>query len=473
MKRIFCGIYFILTVLTGCNLAVDFPVQKGNGQVRLFVSDGTIQPSTLLRGVCGFPVITDLTASSVKELDLTVQSGAGEMQYSKKDGNLKYDATSIMLDPLPAGAYTFTLKIVNTFATYLAEGSGQIPGVSSIMLSVNKVTPHIVLYSDGNDDAFYFAPDPENSKTVYKVEGLSFKETSSDPQKQLFTFDRQGRFYYMGRGNKLICLSNSALSCVTQGAFCIDTTNNRLYSSQYNNNNNGKLEIGMSTVGQNAISTSDTRISPNNLNADQFFSCLCYFDDYINNHINGTIHYAEKRYIAGYHIRKTPTGACPSVKLYSTTKLNRSSADIALDEAVHSEDSRQRDTIAYDITMVKNGTDVTIFLLLSPGTSTFKEMGYYTVTLTATGNNYQHKISGAGGTGDLPLVTNYPLEGSMTNEYIYGSRFLGHRGTKLYIAGKGIDADHIIVFDYANGTKKKISVREFKDEQGKPVSVTF
>lgn len=100
-------------------------------------------------------------------------------------------------------------------------------------------------------------------------------------------------------------------------------------------------------------------------------------------------------------------------------------------------------------------------------------MGYYTVTLTATGNNYQHKMSGTGGTGDLPLVTDYPLEGSTGREKIVGSRFLGHRGTKLYIAGKGIDADHIIVFDYAIGTKKKISVREFKDEQGKPVSVTF
>lgn len=478
MKKVFCSLCFILTVLIGCNLAVDFPAQKGNGQVRLFVSDGTIQPSALLRGVCGFPVIADLTDSSVKELDLTVRSATGEMQYSKKDGNLKYDATSIMLDPLPAGAYTFTLKIVNTFATYEAKGDGDIPGSSDIVLTVNKVTPHIVLYSDNPRglDAFYFAPNPENSKTVYKVEGLSFKETSSDPQKQLFTFDRQGRFYYMGTGGKLVCLSNPDLSCVTQGAFCIDTTNNRLYSSQYNNNR--KVEIEMSTVEQNTIVTSDPAMQPNNPNVVQFFSCLCYFDDCLRSSTSGGVNYSEKRYIAGYHIRGTGASRVPTVMLYCTTVFNNSSPDIKITGAWDLGNNNARSDIAYDIAMVKNGDDdIKIFVLMHNGSTApnipaaFTGMGYLKVELKFGYPSDTYTITGT--STNEPIIADYPLEGGRAKEKIYGSRFLGHRGTKLYIAGKGTDAGHIIVFDYANGTKKKISVTDFKDENGNPVTITF
>lgn len=202
MKKLFCTICFIASIafITGCNLAVYFPVEKASGYVRLYVSDGSVNTNALLRGVCGFPVISDLTDSVVKELDLSVIYPDGNKQeYSKKTGTLKYDASSIIVEGLSAGVYNFKLKIVTTFSTYEAKGNGQISSASNrpIVLKVEKVTPHIVLYSDnatGSTDEFYFAPDPENSKVVYKVGGLTFKETSSTRKNSFLPLINRGVF---------------------------------------------------------------------------------------------------------------------------------------------------------------------------------------------------------------------------------------------------------------------------------------
>lgn len=278
----------------------------------------------------------------------------------------------------------------------------------------------------------------------------------------------------MGRGNKLICLSNPALSCVTQGAFCIDTTNNRLYSSQYENT--AGLTIGMSTIEQNKISV-PTKVS-NDFGAEKTFSCLCYFDDCLRSSTSGGVNYSEKRYIAGYHIRGTGALRVPTVMLYCTTVFNDPSPDIKITGAWDLGNNNARSDIAYDIAMVKNNDDdIKIFVLMhkdstNPNVSpAFTEMGYLKVELEFGYPSDTYKITGT--PGNYPNTSDYLVEGSTGSERIVGSRFLGHRGTKLYIAGKGTDADHIIVFDYVKGTKKKISVSEFKDEQGKPVSVTF
>lgn len=480
MKKLFCTICFIASIafITGCNLAVYFPVEKTSGYVRLYVSDGSVNTNALLRGVCGFPVISDLTGSVVKELDLSVIYPDGNKQeYSKKNGTLKYDASSIIVEGLSAGMYSFELKIVTTFSTYEAKGNGQISSASNrpIVLKVEKVTPHIVLYSDnatGSTDEFYFAPDPENSKVVYKVGGLTFKETSSDPQKQLFTFDKQGRFYYMGTFNQLYDgLSNSGV-LTTQGAFCVDTTNNHLY---YTTNNSLNASV-IKKVGISPLEGSTGQaISPGNV-----FSCLAYFDDYIDTNINGPIKYKDKRYIVGYHVRYKVTGSgttttVPSVRLYCTTELTTPlSGNIKITEAASSGDMGEGTNIAYDIAMVKkpNG-EVKIFVLMHNGSPTSPEhqaMGNYTVTI----NSSQHVITGTPG-NNRPLIEAYNnSEGGVISENICGQRFLGHRGTKLYIAGKGTDdSGNIIVFDYKEGTKKKISLLGFKDEDGNPVTIKF
>jgi|GEM_PF-1488402 lipoprotein len=479
MKKLFCTICFIASIafVTGCNLAVYFPVEKTSGYVRLYVSDGSVNTNALLRGVCGFPVISDLTDSVVKELDLSVIYPDGNKQeYSKKTGTLKYDASSIIVEGLSAGVYNFKLKIVTTFSTYEAKGNGQISSASNrpIVLKVEKVTPHIVLYSDNatGADEFYFAPDPENSKVVYKVGGLTFKETSSDPQKQLFTFDKQGRFYYMGTFNQLYDgLSNSGV-LTTQGAFCVDTTNNHLY---YTTNNSLNASV-IKKVGISPLEGSTGQaISPGNV-----FSCLAYFDDYIDTNINGPIKYKDKRYIVGYHVRYKVTGSgttttVPSVRLYCTTELTTPlSGNIKITEAASSGDMGEGTNIAYDIAMVKkpNG-EVKIFVLMHNGSPTSPEhqaMGNYTVTI----NSSQHVITGTPG-NNRPLIEAYNnSEGGVISENICGQRFLGHRGTKLYIAGKGTDdSGNIIVFDYKEGTKKKISLLGFKDEDGNPVTIKF
>ncbi len=462
MKKLFCTICFIASIafITGCNLAVYFPVEKTSGYVRLYVSDGSVNTNALLRGVCGFPVISDLTGSVVKELDLSVIYPDGSKQeYSKKSGTLKYDVSSIIVEGLSAGMYSFELKIVTTFSTYEAKGNGQISSASNrpIVLKVEKVTPHIVLYSDnatGSTDEFYFAPDPENSKVVYKVGGLTFKETSSDPQKQLFTFDKQGRFYYMGTFNQLYDgLSNSGV-LTTQGAFCVDTTNNHLY---YTTNNSLNASV-IKKVGISPLEGSTGQaISPGNV-----FSCLAYFDDYVDNPKNGAIRYKDKRYIVGYHVRGSGPTAVPSVRLYCTTELTTPlSGNIKITEAASSGDMGAGTNIAYDIAMVKSNGNVKIFVLMhngSPTSPAHQAMGNYTVTLTSSGSTFDHKIKGSSG-------------GSPT--HITGQRFLGHRGTKLYIAGKGTDSGNIIVFDYEKGTKKKIPLSDFKDESGNDVTISF
>lgn len=478
MKKLFCTICFIASIafITGCNLAVYFPVEKTSGYVRLYVSDGSVNTNALLRGVCGFPVISDLTGSVVKELDLSVIYPDGSKQeYSKKNGTLKYDASSIIVEGLSAGMYSFELKIVTTFSTYEAKGNGQISSASNrpIVLKVEKVTPHIVLYSDnatGSTDEFYFAPDPENSKVVYKVGGLTFKETSSDPQKQLFTFDKQGRFYYMGTFGQLKLydgLSDSGI-LPTQGAFCVDKTNNHLY---YTTNNSSGLRLNASVIKKVGISTLEgptgQAFSPGNV-----FSCLAYFDDYVDNHINGAIRYKDKRYIVGYHVRGSGPTAVPSVRLYCTTKLTTPlSGNIKITEAGTSGDMGAGTNIAYDIAMVKKSTgEVKIFVLWHDG-APLTSMGNYTVTLTSSGSTFDHKIKGSSG-GSYPLTDLYTVE-SGNNEHIYGQRFLGHRGTKLYIAGKGTDSGNIIVFDYEKGTKKKIPLSVFKGEDGNTVTISF
>ena len=475
MKKLFCTICFIASIafITGCNLAVYFPVEKTSGYVRLYVSDGSVNTNALLRGVCGFPVISDLTGSVVKELDLSVIYPDGNKQvYSKKNGTLKYDASSIIVEGLSAGMYSFELKIVTTFSTYEAKGNGQISSASNrpIVLKVEKVTPHIVLYSDNatGADEFYFAPDPENSKVVYKVGGLTFKETSSDPQKQLFTFDKQGRFYYMGTGRLLYDgLSNSGI-LATDGAFCVDKTNNHLY---YTTNNSSGLRLNASVIKKVGISTLEgptgQAFSPGNV-----FSCLAYFDDYVDNHINGAIRYKDKRYIVGYHVRGSGPTAVPSVRLYCTTKLTTPlSGNIKITEAGTSGDMGAGTNIAYDIAMVKKSTgEVKIFVLWHDG-APLTSMGNYTVTLTSSGSTFDHKIKGSSG-GSYPLTDLYTVE-SGNNEHIYGQRFLGHRGTKLYIAGKGTDSGNIIVFDYEKGTKKKIPLSVFKGEDGNTVTISF
>lgn len=478
MKKLFCTICFIASIafITGCNLAVYFPVEKTSGYVRLYVSDGSVNTNALLRGVCGFPVISDLTDSVVKELDLSVIYPDGSKQeYSKKSGTLKYDASSIIVEGLSTGVYSFELKIVTTFSTYEAKGNGQISSASNkpIVLKVEKVTPHIVLYSDnatGSTDEFYFAPDPENSKVVYKVGGLTFKETSSDPQKQLFTFDKQGRFYYMGTFGQLKLydgLSDSGI-LPTQGAFCVDKTNNHLY---YTTNNSSGLRLNASVIKKVGISTLEgptgQAFSPGNV-----FSCLAYFDDYVDNHINGAIRYKDKRYIVGYHVRGSGPTAVPSVRLYCTTKLTTPlSGNIKITEAGTSGDMGAGTNIAYDIAMVKKSTgEVKIFVLWHDG-APLTSMGNYTVTLTSSGSTFDHKIKGSSG-GSYPLTDLYTVE-SGNNEHIYGQRFLGHRGTKLYIAGKGTDSGNIIVFDYEKGTKKKIPLSVFKGEDGNTVTISF
>ena len=487
MKKLFCTICFIASIafITGCNLAVYFPVEKTSGYVRLYVSDGSVNTNALLRGVCGFPVISDLTGSVVKELDLSVIYPDGNKQeYSKKSGTLKYDASSIMVEGLSAGVYSFELKIVTTFSTYEAKGNGQISSASNrpIVLKVEKVTPHIVLYSDklgAGADEFYFAPDPENSKVVYKVGGLTFKETSSDPQKQLFTFDKQGRFYYMGTGRLLYDgLSNSGI-LATDGAFCVDTKNNRLYYTASTLSNG--LTLNASVIEESSLSQlnvdtepTDQAFSPGNV-----FSCLAYFDD----HINGSIKYKDKRYIVGYHVTYKVTSSgetttVPSVRLYCTTELTTPlSGNIKITEATSSGDMGDGTNIAYDIAMVKkpNG-EVKIFVLWHDG-APLTSMGNYTVTLTSSGSTsgstFDHKIKGSSGSS-YPLTDLYTLE-SGTNEHIYGQRFLGHRGTKLYIAGNDgtTDSGNIIVFDYEKGTKKKIPLSDFKDESGNDVTISF
>ena len=463
MKKLFCTICFIASIafITGCNLAVYFPVEKTSGYVRLYVSDGSVNTNALLRGVCGFPVISDLTGSVVKELDLSVIYPDGSKQeYSKKSGTLKYDVSSIIVEGLSAGMYSFELKIVTTFSTYEAKGNGQISSASNrpIVLKVEKVTPHIVLYSDnatGSTDEFYFAPDPENSKVVYKVGGLTFKETSSDPQKQLFTFDKQGRFYYMGTFNQLYDgLSDSGI-LTTQGAFCVDTTNNHLY---YTTNNSLNASV-IKKVGISPLEGSTGQaISPGNV-----FSCLAYFDDYVDNPKNGAIRYEDKRYIVGYHVKDPgESTAVPSVRLYCTTELTTPpSGNIKITEAGTSGNMDPGTNIAYDIAMVKSNGNVKIFVLMhngSPTSPAHQAMGNYTVTLTSSGSTFDHKIKGSSG-------------GSPT--HITGQRFLGHRGTKLYIAGKGTDSGNIIVFDYEKGTKKKIPLSDFKDESGNDVTISF
>ena len=478
MKKLFCTICFIASIafITGCNLAVYFPVEKASGYVRLYVSDGSVNTNALLRGVCGFPVISDLTDSVVKELDLSVIYPDGNKQeYSKKTGTLKYDASSIIVEGLSAGVYNFKLKIVTTFSTYEAKGNGQISSASNrpIVLKVEKVTPHIVLYSDnatGSTDEFYFAPDPENSKVVYKVGGLQFKETSSDPQKQLFTFDKQGRFYYMGTGGLLYDgLSNSGV-LTTQGAFCVDTTNNHLY---YTTNNSLNASV-IKKVGISELEGSTGQA----ISSGNVFSCLAYFDD----HINGSINYKDKRYIVGYHVTykvtSSGTTTVPSVRLYCTTELTATpSGNIKITEAASSGDMGDGTNIAYDIAMVKkpNG-EVKIFVLWHDG-APLTSMGNYTVTLTSSGSTsgstFDHKIKGSSGSS-YPLTDLYTVE-SGTNEHIYGQRFLGHRGTKLYIAGNDgtTDSGNIIVFDYKEGTKKKIPLSGFKDESGNDVTISF
>ena len=462
MKKLFCTICFIASIafITGCNLAVYFPVEKTSGYVRLYVSDGSVNTNALLRGVCGFPVISDLTGSVVKELDLSVIYPDGNKQeYSKKSGTLKYDASSIMVEGLSAGVYSFELKIVTTFSTYEAKGNAQISSASNrpIVLKVEKVTPHIVLYSDklgAGADEFYFAPDPENSKVVYKVGSLTFKETSSDPQKQLFTFDKQGRFYYMGTLNQLYDgLSNSGV-LTTQGAFCVDTTNNHLY---YTTNNS----LNASVIKKDGISMLEGSTGQA-INSGNVFSCLAYFDDYVDNPKNGAIRYEDKRYIVGYHVRYSGSMAYPSVRLYCTTELTTPlSGNIKITEAGTSGNMDQGTNIAYDIAMVKSNGNVKIFVLMhngSPTSPAHQAMGNYTVTLTSSGSTFDHKIKGSSG-------------GSPT--HITGQRFLGHRGTKLYIAGKGTDSGNIIVFDYEKGTKKKIPLSDFKDESGNDVTISF
>lgn len=468
MKKLFCTICFIASIafVTGCNLAVYFPVEKTSGYVRLYVSDGSVNTNALLRGVCGFPVISDLTDSVVKELDLSVIYPDGNKQeYSKKTGTLKYDASSIIVEGLSAGVYNFKLKIVTTFSTYEAKGNGQISSASNrpIVLKVEKVTPHIVLYSDNatdGSDEFYFAPDPENSKVVYKVGGLTFKETSSipssssDPQKQLFTFDKQGRFYYMGTFNQLYDgLSNSGV-LTTQGAFCVDTTNNHLY---YTTNNSLNASV-IKKVGISPLEGSTGQA----INSGNVFSCLAYFDDYVDNPKNGAIRYEDKRYIVGYHVRYSGSMAYPSVRLYCTTELTTPpSGNIKITEAGTSGNMDPGTNIAYDIAMVKSNGNVKIFVLMhngSPTSPAHQAMGNYTVTLTSSGSTFDHKIKGSSG-------------GSPT--HITGQRFLGHRGTKLYIAGKGTDSGNIIVFDYEKGTKKKIPLSDFKDESGNDVTISF
>lgn len=462
MKKLFCTICFIASIafITGCNLAVYFPVEKTSGYVRLYVSDGSVNTNALLRGVCGFPVISDLTGSVVKELDLSVIYPDGNKQeYSKKSGTLKYDASSIMVEGLSAGVYSFELKIVTTFSTYEAKGNAQISSASNrpIVLKVEKVTPHIVLYSDklgAGADEFYFAPDPENSKVVYKVGSLTFKETSSDPQKQLFTFDKQGRFYYMGTLNQLYDgLSNSGV-LTTQGAFCVDTTNNHLY---YTTNNS----LNASVIKKDGISMLEGSTGQA-INSGNVFSCLAYFDDYVDNPKNGAIRYEDKRYIVGYHVRYSGSMAYPSVRLYCTTELTTPlSGNIKITEAGTSGNMDPGTNIAYDIAMVKSNGNVKIFVLMhngSPTSPAHQAMGNYTVTLTSSGSTFDHKIKGSSG-------------GSPT--HITGQRFLGHRGTKLYIAGKGTDSGNIIVFDYEKGTKKKIPLSDFKDESGNDVTISF
>ena len=469
MKKLFCTICFIASIafITGCNLAVYFPVEKTSGYVRLYVSDGSVNTNALLRGVCGFPVISDLTGSVVKELDLSVIYPDGNKQeYSKKSGTLKYDASSIIVEGLSAGVYSFELKIVTTFSTYEAKGNGQIFSASNkpIVLKVEKVTPHIVLYSDklgaGNDE-FYFAPDPENSKVVYKVGSLTFKETSSDPQKQLFTFDKQGRFYYMGTGRLLYDgLSNYGV-LTTDGAFCVDTKNNHLY---YTMNNSSGLKLNASVIEESSLSQLNGYTEPTGqaFSPGNVFSCLAYFDDYVDNHINGAIRYKDKRYIVGYHVRYSGSTAFPSVRLYCTTELTTPlSGNIKITEAASYGGMVAGTNIAYDIAMVKKPTgEVKIFVLWHDG-APLTSMGNYTVTLTSSGSTsgstFDHKIKGSSG----------------TNEHIYGQRFLGHRGTKLYIAGKGTDSGNIIVFDYENGTKKKIPLSKFEDESGNDVTISF
>lgn len=469
MKKLFCTICFIASIafITGCNLAVYFPVEKTSGYVRLYVSDGSVNTNALLRGVCGFPVISDLTGSVVKELDLSVIYPDGSKQeYSKKSGTLKYDVSSIIVEGLSAGMYSFELKIVTTFSTYEAKGNGQISSASNrpIVLKVEKVTPHIVLYSDnatGSTDEFYFAPDPENSKVVYKVGGLTFKETSSDPQKQLFTFDKQGRFYYMETGGQLTDISNN-VNVTTQGAFCVDKTNNHLY---YTMNNSSGLKLNASVIEESSLSQLNGYTEPTGqaFSPGNVFSCLAYFDD----HINGSINYKDKRYIVGYHVtyKVTSSGTTttvPSVRLYCTTELTTPpSGNIKITEAGTSGNMDPGTNIAYDIAMVKSNGNVKIFVLMhngSPTSPAHQAMGNYTVTLTSSGSTFDHKIKGSSG-------------GSPT--HITGQRFLGHRGTKLYIAGKGDDNENIIVFDYEKGTKKKISLLGFKDEDGNPVTIKF
>jgi len=435
------------------------------------VSDGSVNTNALLRGVCGFPVISDLTGSVVKELDLSVIYPDGNKQeYSKKNGTLKYNASSIIVEGLSAGMYSFELKIVTTFSTYEAKGNGQISSASNrpIVLKVEKVTPHIVLYSDnatGSTDEFYFAPDPENSKVVYKVGGLQFKETSSDPQKQLFTFDKQGRFYYMGTFNQLYDgLSNSGI-LATQGAFCVDTTNNHLY---YTTNNSLNASV-IKKVGISPLEGSTGQaISPGNV-----FSCLAYFDD----HINGSINYKDKRYIVGYHVKDPgTTTAKPSVRLYCTTELTATpSGNIKITEAASSGDMDPGTNIAYDIAMVKKSTgEVKIFVLMhngSPTSPAHQAMGNYTVTIDPS---YQHVITGETGNTKPKFDVYNNSEGGGSPTHITGQRFLGHRGTKLYIAGKGTDSGNIIVFDYEKGTKKKIPLLlRFKDESGNDVTISF
>ena len=443
------------------------------------MSDGSVNTNALLRGVCGFPVISDLTGSVVKELDLSVIYPDGSKQeYSKKNGTLKYDASSIIVEGLSAGMYSFELKIVTTFSTYEAKGNGQISSASNrpIVLKVEKVTPHIVLYSDnatGNDE-FYFAPDPENSKVVYKVGGLTCKETSSDPQKQLFTFDKQGRFYYMGTLGQLKLydgLSDSGI-LPTQGAFCVDKTNNHLY---YTTNNSSGLKLNASVIKKVGIyeleGSTGQAFSPGNV-----FSCLAYFDDYVDNPKNGAIRYDDKRYIVGYHVKDPgTTTAKPSVRLYCTTELTATpSGNIKITEAASSGDMDPGTNIAYDIAMVKKSTgEVKIFVLMhngSPTSPAHQAMGNYTVTIDPS---YQHVITGETGNTKPKFDVYNNSEGGGSPTHITGQRFLGHRGTKLYIAGKGTDSGNIIVFDYEKGTKKKIPLLGFKDEDGNDVTISF
>ena len=483
MKKLVCTICFIASIafITGCNLAVYFPVEKTSGYVRLYVSDGSVNTNALLRGVCGFPVISDLTDSVVKELDLSVIYPDGSKQeYSKKNGTLKYDASSIIVEGLSAGMYSFELKIVTTFSTYEAKGNGQISSASNrpIVLKVEKVTPHIVLYSDnatGSTDEFYFAPDPENSKVVYKVGGLTFKETSSDPQKQLFTFDKQGRFYYMETGGQLTDISNN-VNVTTQGAFCVDKTNNHLY---YTMNNSSGLKLNASVIEESSLSQLNGYTEPTGqaFSPGNVFSCLAYFDD----HINGSINYKDKRYIVGYHVtyKVTSSGTTttvPSVRLYCTTELTTPlSGNIKITEAASSGDMGEGTNIAYDIAMVKKSRgEVKIFVLMhngSPTSPAHQAMGNYTVTIDPS---YQHVITGETGNTKPKFDVYNNSEGGGSPTHITGQRFLGHRGTKLYIAGKGTDSGNIIVFDYEKGTKKKIPLLlRFKDESGNDVTISF